>query len=102
MSKRKEHWFHRCMRQVHMDFHMPEFPAEAIDSFDAKAFVANLVRGKIALVSPVRRPERSAQGVPRGLLTASLDGGSASRPSRARLSSCPMRPEAHTRLSRQQ
>ena len=39
------------MRQVHMDFHMPEFPLNAIRNFDAKRFVDNLERGRINMVA---------------------------------------------------
>ncbi|MBD3292548.1 MAG: hypothetical protein GF393_06460, partial [Armatimonadia bacterium] len=44
-------WFRDHMRQVHMDFHMPEFPAEAIVNFDAEQFVGHLRRGKINMVA---------------------------------------------------
>ena len=44
-------WFKDHWRQVHMDFHMPEFPADAINNFDAKEFVAHLVRGKVNMVA---------------------------------------------------
>ena len=44
-------WFKDCWRQVHMDFHMPEFPAEAIRNFNAKAFVDCLERGRINMVA---------------------------------------------------
>ena len=44
-------WFKDHWRQVHMDFHMPEWPDDAIDSFDAKAFVAHLARGKVNMVA---------------------------------------------------
>ena len=44
-------WFSDHWRQVHMDFHMPEFPAQAINSFDAKAFVQHLVHGKVNMVA---------------------------------------------------
>ncbi len=43
--------FYRHMRQVHMDFHMPEFPLEAIRNFDARAFVDHLERGRINMVA---------------------------------------------------
>ncbi|MFW5995254.1 MAG: beta-galactosidase trimerization domain-containing protein, partial [Spirochaetia bacterium] len=39
------------MRQVHMDFHMPEFPLRAIESFNAKEFVDSLERGNINMVA---------------------------------------------------
>ncbi|MFP4250591.1 MAG: alpha-L-fucosidase [Armatimonadota bacterium] len=44
-------WFTDHMRQVHMDFHMPEFPREAIVNFDAEQFVGHLRRGKINMVA---------------------------------------------------
>ena len=44
-------WFRDCFRQVHMDFHMPEFPPDAITNFDAKAFVDHLERGKVSMVT---------------------------------------------------
>lgn len=44
-------WFRQYIRQVHMDFHMPEFPAEAIRNFNAAEFVAHLVRGRINMVA---------------------------------------------------
>lgn len=43
--------FYRHMRQVHMDFHMPEFPVEAIRNFDARTFVDHLERGRINMVA---------------------------------------------------
>jgi hypothetical protein len=43
--------FFEHMRQVHMDFHMPEFPAEAITSFNAKEFVDHLERGNVTMVA---------------------------------------------------
>lgn len=44
-------WFADHIRQVHMDFHMPEFPRSAIKNFNAKDFVDNLERGKVNLVA---------------------------------------------------
>jgi len=44
-------WFRDHMRQVHMDFHMPEFPREAIVNFDAEQFVSQLRRGRINMVA---------------------------------------------------
>jgi hypothetical protein len=43
--------FFSHMRQVHMDFHMPEFPLNAINNFDAKSFVDHLERGRINMVA---------------------------------------------------
>lgn len=39
------------MRQVHVDFHMPEFPKEAIKNFNAQDFVAQLVKAKVNLAA---------------------------------------------------
>jgi hypothetical protein len=39
------------MREVHMDFHMPEFPRDAIVNFDATAFVDHLERGRVNMVA---------------------------------------------------
>ena len=44
-------WYRDCFRQVHMDFHMPEFPREAIRNFNAARFVDHLERGKVSLVA---------------------------------------------------
>jgi len=44
-------WFKDHIRQVHMDFHMPEFPREAIVNFNAKKFVDHLERGRINMVA---------------------------------------------------
>ncbi len=44
-------WFRDHYRQVHMDFHMPEFPLQAIRNFDAKAFIDHLKRGRINMVA---------------------------------------------------
>jgi len=44
-------WFRDCFRQVHMDFHAPEFPATAIKNFNARQFVDHLEHGKINLVA---------------------------------------------------
>lgn len=47
----KDSVFFQHMRAVHMDFHMPEFPVNAIKSFDAKAFVDHLERGRVNMVA---------------------------------------------------
>jgi hypothetical protein len=47
----KASYFYGHMRQVHMDFHMPEFPVHAIDNFDPDKFVAELVRGRINMIA---------------------------------------------------
>ncbi len=44
-------WFRDCYRQVHMDFHMPEFPRSAIKKFNAKTFVDHLERGRVNMVA---------------------------------------------------
>ena len=44
-------WFADHQRQVHMDFHMPEFPVRAIENFDATSFVDHLERGRINMVA---------------------------------------------------
>ena len=44
-------WFRDHIRQVHMDFHMPEFPPLAIVNFNAKEFVDHLERGRINMVA---------------------------------------------------
>ncbi len=44
-------WFRKHTRQVHMDFHMPEFPPEAITSFRADEFVAHLLHGRVNMVA---------------------------------------------------
>lgn len=44
-------WFKKHMRQVHLDFHMPEFPREAIHNFDAKRMIDHIQRGRINMVA---------------------------------------------------
>ncbi len=44
-------WFRDHIRQVHMDFHMPEFPPLAIVNFHAQAFVDHLERGRVNMVA---------------------------------------------------
>lgn len=44
-------WWSQCFRQVHLDFHIPEFPRDALAHFDADRFVDHLVRGKVAQVT---------------------------------------------------
>lgn len=46
----KDNWFSSHIRQVHVDFHMPEFPYDAINDFDAESFVAEFVRAKVNVV----------------------------------------------------
>lgn len=43
-------WFWDNIRQVHVDFHMPEFPQEAIKKFDAQTFVAEFVAAKVNVI----------------------------------------------------
>ncbi|WP_158560752.1 family 10 glycosylhydrolase [Paenibacillus contaminans] len=47
---KKDSWFWDRMRQVHVDFHMPEFPRDAIKNFDAKSFVAQFVEAKVNVI----------------------------------------------------
>ncbi len=51
MTKKTDDWFYSHIRQVHMDFHMPEFPQNAIKNFNAQDFVKHLVHGKINMVA---------------------------------------------------
>jgi hypothetical protein len=44
-------WFRDCFHQVHMDFHIPEFPPEALDRLDVGAFVDQLQRAGVDLVA---------------------------------------------------
>ena len=44
-------WFKDHRRQVHMDFHMPEFPAAAIENFNATRFVDHLEAGRVNMVA---------------------------------------------------
>lgn len=44
-------WFVDHARQVHLDFHVPEFPPEAIRRFDPDAFVEHLQRGRVNMVA---------------------------------------------------
>lgn len=41
----------RHMRQVHMDFHTPEFPKQALKNLDAKQMIEALVYGKVNMVA---------------------------------------------------
>lgn len=40
-------WFSQRTRKVHMDFHTPEFPADAIKRFDAGEFISTLKQANI-------------------------------------------------------
>lgn len=51
LSSMKETWFWDRIRQVHIDFHMPEFPREAIKNFNAVEFVAELKRAKVNMAT---------------------------------------------------
>lgn len=44
-------WIWERMRQIHIDFHMPEFPKDAIKNFNAKEFVGELKRAKVNLIA---------------------------------------------------
>ncbi len=46
----RDEWMWNRMRQVHVDFHMPEFPQEAIQRFDAKSFVERFVKAKVNVI----------------------------------------------------
>jgi len=46
-----EDWYENHMRQVHMDFHMPEFPSDAIKRFNAREFVDYLEHGCVNQVT---------------------------------------------------
>lgn len=43
-------WFHENIRQIHIDFHMPEFPREAISRFNAEEAIAHIVRAKANVI----------------------------------------------------
>ena len=45
-----DQWFRDKIRQVHIDFHMPEFPRDAINNFNAREFVAEFVRAKANVI----------------------------------------------------
>lgn len=47
----KDNWHWERIRQVHLDFHIPEFPREALTAWDAKALVSELVRAKVNVVA---------------------------------------------------
>ncbi|MCJ8332079.1 MAG: alpha-L-fucosidase, partial [Lentisphaeria bacterium] len=38
-----DNWFEKTTRKVHIDFHTPEFPEEAIQNFDADKFINTIV-----------------------------------------------------------
>lgn len=44
-------WISSCKKIVHMDFHMPEFPRDAIRNFDPVSFVAELRRAGVDAVA---------------------------------------------------
>jgi hypothetical protein len=44
-------WWPEAFRQVHLDFHIPEFPRDALANFDADRFVDHLQRGRVAQVT---------------------------------------------------
>ncbi|WP_256760979.1 family 10 glycosylhydrolase [Cohnella sp. WQ 127256] len=43
-------WIRENIRQVHIDFHMPEFPRESITNFNAQEFVSEFVRAKVNVI----------------------------------------------------
>lgn len=43
-------WLFDRIRQVHIDFHMPEFPRNAVANFDAKQFVAELKHAHVNVI----------------------------------------------------
>jgi hypothetical protein len=47
----QDFWMWDRVRQVHVDFHMPEFPKEAIKNFNAKEFVGELKRAKVNMAA---------------------------------------------------
>lgn len=47
----KDSWFWDRIRQVHIDFHMPEFPREAVKNFNAVEFVGELKRAKVNMAA---------------------------------------------------
>ncbi|MFE5322609.1 family 10 glycosylhydrolase [Paenibacillus sp. NPDC056579] len=47
---KRDSWFWDYTRQVHVDFHMPEFPRDAVKNFDAKSFVAQFVKAKANVI----------------------------------------------------
>ncbi len=47
----RDSWFWDRIRQVHIDFHMPEFPKDAIKNFNAEKFVAELVRARVNMAA---------------------------------------------------
>lgn len=44
-------WISDCKKMIHLDFHMPEFPKDAINSFDAQKLVAQLKQAKVDAVA---------------------------------------------------
>jgi hypothetical protein len=46
----QSNWIRENIRQVHIDFHMPEFPRDAIANFNAEEFVSHLVRAKANVI----------------------------------------------------
>ncbi|MBO9609275.1 MAG: family 10 glycosylhydrolase [Paenibacillaceae bacterium] len=47
---KRDSWLWDWMRQVHVDFHMPEFPQDAIKRFDAQSFVGQFVRANVNVI----------------------------------------------------
>jgi hypothetical protein len=50
MTRDGDNWFWDYTRQVHVDFHMPEFPVGAIAKFDAQQFVQTFVRARANVI----------------------------------------------------
>lgn len=46
-----DNWHRERVRQVHLDFHIPEFPREALTAWDAKKLVSELVRARVNVVA---------------------------------------------------
>lgn len=44
-------WITSCKKIIHMDFHMPEFPKEAVKNFDPVSFVEKLRQANVDAVA---------------------------------------------------
>ncbi len=60
--KKNDQWFRENIRQVHIDFHMPEFPRDAIHNFNAQEFVAEFVRAKANVIGIIGLVENMPDG----------------------------------------
>ena len=47
----RSQWFSDCPNQVHLDFHMPEFPAGALARLDAQAMADTMAKAHVDLVA---------------------------------------------------